>query len=67
MPSSGRITTLDDKSWDKPVKSSIVVVAIEAELEKVPTGEGTLGGPELEFKIARGRVQEHFRTEGNNE
>ena len=49
------------------MKSSIVVVAIEAELEKVPTGEGTLGGPELEFKIARGRVQEHFRTEGNNE
>lgn len=46
------------------MKDSTVVVAIEAELEKVPTGERTLSGPELEFEVAGGRVQEHFRTEG---
>lgn len=49
------------------MKDSIIVVAIETELEKVATGEGTLGGPELEFEVARGRVQEHFRTEGEDQ
>ena len=59
-PGTRGIAALDDKSGYKPMEDSIVVVAVEAELQKVARGERRLLCEELESYIAGCGVQNDF-------
>lgn len=43
---------MNDETGDEAVKDSVVVIAIEAELEEVTGGDGRLFGEEVEEDIA---------------
>jgi hypothetical protein len=53
---------LDDKAGDDTMKDSIVIVALHAKLYKVPTGLGSLLGPEFYGDITMACVEVHLSS-----
>jgi hypothetical protein len=51
------VATLQNKPWDKAVEDRAIVIAIEAMLEKIPTGKRCLLRKKFEANVARSRVQ----------
>jgi len=62
QPSTLGVATLDDKAGDDTMKDSIVIVALHAKLYKVPTGLGSLLGPEFYGDITMACVEVHLSS-----
>ncbi len=57
---ASRIASLRNEVLNNPVKYRAIVVALHAELHKVPTRLGRLLWPELDLYLAQTRIQHHL-------